>query len=127
MIRNERHQYNIVEKELILFQSIVDLKSVVESTISQAIDNHIKLYPKQHKIFSTAIIITNSGDKKVNGEELKKAHNKIITEHLQTVNQLNYLKSSGSCNYNDIYSVSPLYQNEARKIIEENNWLMNNE
>lgn len=124
MVHNERNQHNIVEKGLILFQSIVDQKSVVESTISQAIDNYT---PKQRKIFSTAIIVTNPDDKKVNRGELRKAHDKIITEHLQAVNRLNYLKSSSSCNYNDIYSVLPLYQNEARKIIEENNWLMNNE
>ena len=127
MIRNERNQHNIVKKGLILFQSMVDRKSVVESTISQTIDNYIESYPKQHKISSTVIIVTNHGDEKVNREELRNAHNKIITEHLQAVNRLNYLKSSGSCDYNDIYSVLPLYQNEARKIIEENNWLMNNE
>jgi len=127
MIRNERYQHNIVEKELILFQSIVNQKSIIESTINQAIDNHIKSYPKQRKISSTVIIVTNSSDEKVNEEALKKAHDKIITEHLQAVNRLNHLKLSGSCNYNDIYSVSPLYRNEARKIIEENNWLMNNE
>ena len=127
MVHNERNQHNIVEKELILFQSIVDRKSVVESTINQAIDNHVKSYPKQRKISSTVIIVTNSGDEKVNEEALKKVHDKIITEHLQAVNQLNHLKSSGSCNYNDIHSVPPLYQNKAREIIEENNWLMNNE
>ena len=127
MVHNERNQHNIVEKELILFQSIVDQKSVVESTINQVIGNYIKLHPKQRKIFSTAIIVTNSGDEKVNEEALKKTHDKIITEHLQAINRLNYLKSSGSCNYNDIYSVLSLYRNEARKIIEENNWLMNNE
>ena len=127
MICNEINQHNIVKKGLILFQSIVDQKSVVESTINQTIDNYIESYSKQRKISSTAIIITNPGDRKVNKEELRTAHDKIITEHLQAVNRLNYLKSSGNCNYNDIYSVSPLYQNEARKIIEENNWLMNNE
>lgn len=127
MIRNEIVQHNIVEKGLILFQSMVDRKSVVESTISQAIDNYIESRPKQRKISSTVIIATNPGDEKVNREELKVAHDKIITEHLQAVNRLNYLKLSSSCDYNDIYSVSPLYQNEARKIIEENNWLMNNE
>ena len=127
MVHNERNQHNIVEKELILFQSIVDQKSIIESTINQIIDNHVKSYFKQRKIFSTAIIVTNLDDKKINEKELKKTHDKIITEHLQAINRLNYLKSSGSCNYNDIYSVSSLYRNEARKIIEENNWLMNNE
>ena len=127
MVHNERNQHNIVEKELILFQSIIDRKSIIESTISQTIDNYIESYPKKCKISNTSIIVTNSGNEKVNEEELRKAHDKIVTEHLQAVNQLNYLKSSSSCNYNDIYSVSPLYRNEAKKIIEENNWLMNNE
>ena len=127
MVHNEIVQHNIVEKGLILFQCMVDRKSVIESTISQTIDNHIESYPKQRKISSTVIIVTNPGDEKVNEETLKNAHDKIITEHLQAVNQLNYLRSSGSCNYNDIYSVSSLYQNKAREIIEENNLLMNNE
>ena len=126
-------EHNIVEKELVLFQTMVDPHSVVDSTISWAIDNYINSKPVAtkssqgipHSRTTTTIITTthsNSGEvNEETRERWRKEHDEFVQKQVQATSQLNYLRRSGSTNYSDVYSLPPEYQYEARQIIDQNN------
>jgi hypothetical protein len=126
-------EHNAVEKGLVLFQTMVDPHSVVESTISWAIDNYLDSKPAAprssqgipHTRTTTTIIrTTHSSSGEVDEETRKrwrKEHDEFVQRQIMASSQLDYLRRSGSTNYSDIYSVPPEYQYEARRIIEQNN------